>query len=266
MSGAPLAGLAGKMKTLLDRWTSALATKLDTNVDAKISLTSLASTALSTANWTNGRALLLDHLDKDISEIKTVKYQSVLKTTGTSWTVPAGLIGDTVIVSMIGGGGGGSSTTLQQGQGGNAGFALQKIPYVVGATVTYSIGAGGAGQTGAGNGSDGTDTTFGTLTAAGGEGGSQNSSAGTGGALGGRYYSSNHDWYPGAVGGPFGGINSAGYRELGGASGLIFDDTLFTTDGDGSGYGAGGYGMRGSSANGHNGEDGAILIEWFEEI
>lgn len=53
-----LGGVPGKLKTLLDRLTSARATKLD-NLDAAISTTAPAATALSTATWTSALATYL---------------------------------------------------------------------------------------------------------------------------------------------------------------------------------------------------------------
>lgn len=54
-----LAGVPGKLKTLLDRLTAARAGYLD-RLDATISSRAAASTALSNATWTNTRAGKLD--------------------------------------------------------------------------------------------------------------------------------------------------------------------------------------------------------------
>lgn len=54
-----LAGIPTKVKTLLDRLTSTRATKLD-NIDVAISTRAPASTALSTAVWTNDHAAKID--------------------------------------------------------------------------------------------------------------------------------------------------------------------------------------------------------------
>jgi len=56
-----LAGLPGKIKTLIDRLTSTRATNLD-NLDAAITSRAVASTALSNATWTNALAAELDGL------------------------------------------------------------------------------------------------------------------------------------------------------------------------------------------------------------
>jgi hypothetical protein len=54
-----LLGVPSKLKTLTDRLTSTRATNLD-NLDAQVSTRAAASTALSTATWTSGRAAKLD--------------------------------------------------------------------------------------------------------------------------------------------------------------------------------------------------------------
>jgi len=59
MSLAPLMGLPGKVKTLLDRLTATRAGNLD-NLNTTVSSRAAAATALSTANWTNTRAGNLD--------------------------------------------------------------------------------------------------------------------------------------------------------------------------------------------------------------
>ncbi len=58
---AALLGVPGKLKTLLDRLTSLRAIRID-NLDNTITSRAPASTALSTAYWTNARAGYLDNL------------------------------------------------------------------------------------------------------------------------------------------------------------------------------------------------------------
>lgn len=58
---AILYGVPGKLKTLIDRLTSARAAKLD-NLDAATSTRAPASTALSNAVWTDARADKIDDL------------------------------------------------------------------------------------------------------------------------------------------------------------------------------------------------------------
>jgi len=66
MSLAPLMGLPGKVKTLLDRLTATRAGNLD-NLNTPVSSRAAAATALSTANWTNTRAGNLDRLDTTVA-------------------------------------------------------------------------------------------------------------------------------------------------------------------------------------------------------
>lgn len=58
---AILAGVPGKLKTLIDRLTSTRAANLD-NLNATITSRAAASTALSNATWTDGRAAKLDNI------------------------------------------------------------------------------------------------------------------------------------------------------------------------------------------------------------
>ena len=78
-----LLGVPGKLKTVLDRLTSTRAANLD-NLDAAISTRAPASTALSTAQWTNTRAGLLDGIIQTsiIASIQT-GYVSAAGTAGT---------------------------------------------------------------------------------------------------------------------------------------------------------------------------------------
>ena len=96
-------------------------------------------------------------------------------TSGTSYTVPAGVT--YLNVTLMGGGGGGSSTLYRNDYTGYAGRSGQVISSTLSATAgnsfAYAIGAGGGGaNAGAnGNGSAGGDTTFtGATTAIGGNG------------------------------------------------------------------------------------------------
>jgi len=57
---AILYGVPGKLKTMLDRLTSARAAKID-NLDAAVTTRAAASTALSNAVWTDARAGKLDN-------------------------------------------------------------------------------------------------------------------------------------------------------------------------------------------------------------
>ena len=80
-------------------------------------------------------------------------------TSGTSWTVPAGVT--YVNVKLFGGGAGGESTVGDNGYGGQV--IESTVSTTPGASITYAIGAGGAASTVGGS------TTFtGATTAAGG--------------------------------------------------------------------------------------------------
>jgi hypothetical protein len=58
MSMVSLAGLPGKVKTLLDRLTETRATNLD-DIDTTVSSRAPSTTALSTATWTSAKASYL---------------------------------------------------------------------------------------------------------------------------------------------------------------------------------------------------------------
>ena len=98
-------------------------------------------------------------------------------TSGTSWTVPAGV--EYVNATRIGGGGSGglpaSADALNQAQPGCGGQIITtSVTTTPGASIAYAIGAGGASQTSNANyGNAGGNTTFtGATTALGGNGGS----------------------------------------------------------------------------------------------
>lgn len=71
-----LLGLPGKIATLLGRLTSGRATNLD-NLDAAISTRAPASTALSTATWSNALAAELDGLAPAVAAIPLGPVRSV---------------------------------------------------------------------------------------------------------------------------------------------------------------------------------------------
>ena len=88
-------------------------------------------------------------------------------TSGSSWSVPAGV--NSVEVMVVAGGGSGGSGT---GGGGGAGGVVYAtaLPVTPGGTVSYSVGNGGPGGY-QGRGNNGQNSTFGTITANGGGGG-----------------------------------------------------------------------------------------------
>jgi len=110
---------------------------------------------------------------------KTRKVETL--TSGTSWTVPAGVT--YVNATLVGGGGGGGTgqnSLGAQNQPGNGGQIITTLVSTTpGASITYAIGAGGTGPTANSTaGGTGGNTTFvGATTAAGGTGGTGNGSA-----------------------------------------------------------------------------------------
>jgi hypothetical protein len=116
----------------------------------------------------------------------------VVRTSGTSFTVPAGVTKMFVYAAGAGGGGGAGSstpssrgvpaTTNPGGSGGMGGFALSLLPVTPGSTINYTIGAGGVGNNSSGtSGSSGGSTTVDTITCTGGGGGGGGGGAGANG-------------------------------------------------------------------------------------
>lgn len=101
-------------------------------------------------------------------------YRTTL-TSGTSYTVPAGVT--YLNVTLVGGGGGGGGSRGQYALDGFDGLGGQVVSSTLtataGATITYAIGAGGSGGASpGGQGANGGNTTFtGATTASGGGGG-----------------------------------------------------------------------------------------------
>jgi hypothetical protein len=172
----------------------------------------------------------------------STQYTRVALTSGSSWTVPAGVTSINVLV--VGGGGGGASNN-RFGAGGcggggcNLSLAFATTP---GASIAYSIGGGGA------TGSNGSSSTFGSLTATGGFAG-PNSDSTTGSTsgnppqmLGGNAQSASN----GEAGGGGGSAQQTGGQGLasvqagGGGNGLsiTINDIQYWYGGGGGGGGA----------------------------
>ena len=232
MSMAPLLGLPGKVKTLVDRLTLARAEALDQVTAVRMArLDAAVSTAAAAASYTPERAVYLDLLNTHLDATTGLqKPMFQLLTSGSTWTRPAGIVGTTVYVTGIAGGEAGNGTS------GRGGSYLIKWPYAAGATVTYSIGAGGVYSTG---GENGGNTVWGTITLIGG-----GVSAGWGTDDAGDEIVP----YMGAFQ-PTDGASHAGA----GGSGLILGGTVY----DFGGYIAGGN---------ESGGNGAILLEWWESV
>lgn len=102
-------------------------------------------------------------------------------TSGTSWTVPSGVEFVNVTLRGGGGGGGGGTSASGVGQNGLGGQIVSSTLTVTpGASIAYSIGAGGAfGNNVPNSGGAGGNTTFtGATTALGGAGGPKSGAAG----------------------------------------------------------------------------------------
>lgn len=109
---------------------------------------------------------------------------TVTLTSGTSWTVPAGVT--YVNATLIGGGGAGNGATsstapYETGLGGQV--RTTTVTTTPGASITYAIGAGGTGGTGDG-GAGGTTTFTGATSATGGAGSGNTGNAGLAGQQG----------------------------------------------------------------------------------
>lgn len=109
-------------------------------------------------------------------------------TSGTSWTVPAGVT--YVNVTLRGGGGAGaggfvtgSANVAAYGQYGSGGQVVTStLTTTPGASITYAIGAGGTGVAGSTGNTGGTTTFTGATSAVGGNGGVVYTSAGAAGS------------------------------------------------------------------------------------
>ncbi len=122
-----------------------------------------------------------------------------IQTSGTSFTVPAGVTN--LYVLAAGGGGGGSYNTTARGgavtpggSGGRGGFVASRHTVTPGSSITYAVGAGGAGSNTA-NGTAGGTTTVSTLslTATGGAGAVGTSTGANGAGSGGTLLNGNVD-------------------------------------------------------------------------
>ena len=134
-------------------------------------------------------------------------------TSGTSWTVPAGVT--YVNVTLYGGGGGSAGTWSGNTIGGLSGSVVSStLSCTPGASITYAIGAGGAGGASGGTaGSAGGTTTFTGATSA--AGGGAGRTAQFPGPAGPDYRGA------GNAPSPVGGTNTASYTGPAGGSGCI---------------------------------------------
>lgn len=173
--------------------------------------------------------------------------RSALLTSGSSWTVPAGVT--CLVVTLVGGGGGGAGTTKTNiGLSGGSAATIHRQLLVVtaGASLSYTIGAGGIGSV-SGVGGTGGNTTIGSVPV-------QYVANGAAGAVGGTS--------DGVVGWAGDTLTDIGLPGASGEYGVGGNNAVaYTTPGSpATGYGAGGGGGRGAA--GGNGSPGFILIEY----
>jgi hypothetical protein len=187
-----------------------------------------------------------------------------VKTSSGSFTVPAGVT--RLKLTLIGGGGSGARWPASFGangggsSGGGGGAVIGTVTVTPGASIAYTVGAGGAQQNTQGAGGfDGGDTTMSGMTASGGKGGLADTlgfyaagGAATGGAIN----------VPGGSGHSYTGTSasqkdSRGGMSLFGAPGM--QAPLPAQVAPGVGYGCGGYA---GSSKGEAGLPGLIIIEY----
>ena len=193
-----------------------------------------------------------------------------IQTSGTSFTVPAGVT--SLYVLAAGGGGGGAQSTstrggsIPGGNGGRGGFVASLHTVTPGNTITYAVGAGGAGSN-TGNGAAGGTTTVSTLslTATGGAGAVGGAGGATGTGSGGNLVNATVEFANGVLsfmplGGPLVDDALAIYRQVtprpGGAS---LTAAIAYTAGGTNLFGAGGSGeVATNTASG--GVGGAVIF------
>lgn len=230
----------------------------------------------------NGTNIVLSTLQAgDLPVINGRFLSRTVKTSGTSYTTPAGCT--KILVQLIGGGAGGGGAgggigASGAGGGGGSGSYAEKV-YTVVASTAYTIAIGAAGTGGAntgGNGNVGGATTFtdgvtlvtanGGLGGIGMAGGSTILTAlgGNGGAV-----STNGDFNAAGTPGVYGIRFSATVEVSGSGGSTLWGGGGNGTNANGSGnaggvYGSGGSGGVGTAAGGNVGSDGAagVMIIW----
>ncbi|MDB5729780.1 MAG: hypothetical protein JWQ00_2985 [Noviherbaspirillum sp.] len=229
----------------------------DTPADASLFFPPLIFNANGTATGTGpasvisnrqARIVATDTLGRWASKAITLSVSNLLPTTyvvltsNGTYTLPTGLLIQTVKIWAIGAGGGGAGATQENytGGGGGAGGVVYKT--VTGASlsgsISHTLGTAGTGSLGNSHGANGTATTVtfnisgtnGTMTAGGGTGG-RNSAAGTGTASGGSFSSGDGGAFGGS--GAFNANNAAG-RGGGGIGGSNSSAAPPTPGGDGA--------------------------------
>lgn len=184
-------------------------------------------------------------------------------TSGTSWTVPANLAQGVVVLTMIGGGGAGSSSQVVGGQGG-AVLSECIVDVTPGASISYSVGAGGDtfGSGNSGGRGIGSPTTFGSKTVPGGSSFVAAENTATRFMVGayGRQANANNAGLRGIGAGKYGcyapNINLASAGGYAGGGLFINADV----------YGTGGLGLVATSPENVFSRPGVIYLEWVENI
>lgn len=130
-----LAGLPGQLATLTSRLTSARATKLD-NLDAAVSSTAPASTALSSATWTGTKAGYIDAaVSSRLGSIKSIQRGFV--------NVGAGATSGTATITAVN-----PAKSILTHLGGGAVDAHSRIELTDATTITANLGSSSAGVVG----------------------------------------------------------------------------------------------------------------------
>lgn len=195
-----------------------------------------------------------------VSESGQLLRAPQIKTSGTSYTTPAGC--NSILVEALGGGGGGArvGSAADSSSGGGAGGYLKKYFTVSPSTsYSYAIGAGGAGRSSDGVGNSGGSTTFTvgatTVTAGGATGGRivNNTSASGGTATNGDLNISGNR-------GPSSLTSDANSRS--GANSMYGSGGRFSDSYNAAGFGAGGGAATGATTSGA-GSAGLIIISEY---
>lgn len=212
----------------------------------------LASGLRSLIEYVGGEFRILTPLAGDLTE---TRYYWAFTSSGT-WTKPAGLADDAmIIVEAWGAGGSGArNSSTDRGGGGGGGYARRIFRAAdLPASVAVAIGAGGAARTTNGIGSAGGNTTFGALlTGYGGGGGTVTGGGGGGGEVG-----------AGATGGAAGGAVGGGASAedaatIYGGGGGAFTAGAAHSPAGAAAYGGGGGGSNaGGGASAYGGPGGA---------
>lgn len=264
MIGA-LLNIPGRVQVLLTRITAARSANLD-NLNAPLSLVAPASSALSTAVWTQA------HADAIVSGGTGSRSKALEYGVGAfTFSVPANVA--MVFVTLQGPGGAGGRNATGGSGGGGSGELIRRQPYKVtpSGTVAGSVGVGV-------NNASSQNSAFGTLVAHGGRGaGTSNAGSAGGGSMNGAP-SGNQGTALGFVlgGGSGGAVGAAGAPcgQYAGGAGLASEGgggaaSYFAAGGAAAattpakpGIGAGAGGTK-SGAAFATGGDGYALIEWI---